>query len=272
MANRLPIVVVVVGLIGNIAALTVQGAAAEGTPPNLQDAQRLFYSGRFHEAAALSQGPWTSPDEKLAASELRSSALLFQIRRTFGEPEDKDQALKRCAACPELVAAFLAENTRGQALARARLQINPNDDIALFFLGKLDLNYVWLQLGTFGRKTGWNEYWEARRSLDAVLKRNPSNVRALVARAWIDYIVDTKLPRGTKWLLGGGSRKRGLAALEQAAKTDAEFFAQAEATFALWDMQMRERNLTAAVAAARSLARDFPDNHELTRFLQANDQ
>jgi len=62
----------------------------------------------------------------------------------------------------------------------------------LFFLGKLDLNYVWLQLGPLRRKTGWDEYWEARRSLDAVLKANPRHVRARVARAWIDYIVDTR--------------------------------------------------------------------------------
>lgn len=232
----------------------------------------MFYSGRFQEAAALTLGARASAEDDLAASELRSSALLFQIRRTFGEPADKEQALKRCAACPELMDAFLAENTRGQGLARRRLQDDPADEMALFFLGKLDLNYVWLQLGTLGRRTGWSEYWEARRSLDAVLKRNPSNVRALVARAWIDYIVDTKLPRGTKWLLGGGSRKRGLLAVEQAAKTDADFFSQVEATFALWDMQMRERNLTAAVVTAQSLVRDFPDNHELTRFLQANNR
>lgn len=232
----------------------------------------MFYSGRYQEAAALSVGARGSADEDLAASELRSSALLFQIRRTFGDPEDKEQALKRCAFCRDLTAEFLAETTRGQTLARARLKDDPADETALFFLGKLDLNYVWLQLGTFGRRTGWSEYWEARHSLDAVLKQNPGNVRARVARAWVDYIVDTKLPRGTKWLLGGGSRKRGLLALEQAAKSDADFFVQAEATFALWDMQMRERNLTAAIVTARSLARDFPDNHELTRFLQANDR
>ena len=270
MANRLRIVAIASAVVAGVAALDVHHAAGQSS--TLHDAQRMFYSGRYQEAAALTQGERGSADEDLAASELRSSALLFQIRRTFGEPADKDEALKRCAACPELMAAFFAENTRGQALARARLQDDPADEAALFFLGKLDLNYVWLQLGTLGRRTGWSEYWEARRSLDAVLKRNPENVRARVARAWIDYIVDTKLPRGTKWLLGGGSRKHGLLAVEHAAKTDADFFAQAEATFALWDMQMRERNLTAAVATARSLAQDFPDNHELTRFLQANDR
>ena len=55
-----------------------------------------------------------------------------------------------------------------------------------------------------------------------------------------------------------------------AASTSADFFSQAEAAFALWEMQVREHNLTAVVATARGLARDFPDNHELTRFLEKN--
>jgi hypothetical protein len=140
----------------------------------------------------------------------------------------------------------------------------------LFLLGKIDLNYVWLQLGTRGRKTGWDEYWAARTSLDQVLERNPGHLRARVARAWIDYIVGTKLPRGTRWLLGGGNKKRGLRAVREAASAEGEFFERAEATFALWDMQVRERDLAEAVATARQLARDFPDNRELTRFLNAH--
>ena len=175
-----------------------------------------------------------------------------------------------CAACPELLSAFIAETDRARALARARLQKNPNDDAALFLLGKIDLNYVWLQLGTRARKTGWDQYWEARTSLDQVLERNPSHLRARVARAWIDYIVGTKMPRGTRWVLGGGNKKKGLRVVREAASGDGEFFERAEAAFALWDMQVRERELVEAVATAQQLARDFPDNRELTRFLNAH--
>jgi hypothetical protein len=245
--------------------------AADAQSTTLRDAQRLFYSARFEAAAELAHSLHASDAEALAASELRSSALLFQIRRAFGEPADKELALKQCDVCRDLTTVFLAEITQGQALARARLQTNPTDEAAQFFLGKLNLNYVWLQLGTFGRKTGWKEYWEARHSLDDVLKNNPEHVRARVARAWIDYIVDTKLPRGTKWLLGGGNKKRGIATMQEAASASADFFAQAEAAFALWDMQVREKNLTAAVATARGLSRDFPDNRELTKFLENNE-
>ena len=99
------------------------------------------------------------------------------------------------------------------------------------------------------------------------MQQNPGHVRGRVARAWIDYIVDTKMPRGTRWLLGGGSKKRGLATVREAAAADAPFFARAEARFALWDMQVRERLIGEAVVTARDLTRDFPDNAELQRFV-----
>ena len=167
MSKSFRIVATAIGLLGCLA----EAAGAQST--TFRDAQRLFYSARFEAAAALAD---TARDaEGLAASELRSSALLFQIRRTFGEPADKDLALKQCSDCRTLTTAFLAETTRGQALARTLLQLDPADEDALFYLGKLDLNYVWLQLGTFGRRAGWSEYWEARRFLDAVLKATPKH-------------------------------------------------------------------------------------------------
>ena len=114
-----------------------------------------------------------------------------------------------------------------------------------------------------GRVLGGAEF------LDAVLKANPSHVRARVARAWIDYIVDTRMPWGTRWLLGGGNRKQALADVREAAQVDADFFTHAEAEFALWDMQVRERAMPQAIEAARRLARDFPENPELAAFLEA---
>ncbi|HLG57016.1 MAG TPA: hypothetical protein VI485_16875 [Vicinamibacterales bacterium] len=271
-------VVVVLALTGGIAygqegSLTVPSVppAHVADPARLDVAQRLFYNGRYEEAAALTLEPCVSGPDGLAACELRSSTLLFQIKRAFGEPPDKAKAWASCTVCAELMPAFLAETARGQLLARARLMKDADDEEAFFLLGKLNLNYVWLQLGTLGRKTGWKEYWEARKSLDAVLKKNPGHVRARVARAWIDYIVDTRMPRGTRWVLGGGDKKKGLRVVrEAAAGSDADIFARAEAGFALWDMQVREKNLTGAVVTARELAHDFPDNRELVKFLDAH--
>lgn len=245
----------------------VPGAVA--APATLVDAQRLFYNGRYDGAAVLTLELCSPGTENLEACELHTSTLHFQIRRALGDQADKEQAWKQCAACPDLMSAFLAETARSQAIARARLQQKPNDEATLFLLGKIDLNYVWLQLGTLGRKTGWREYWEARKSLDQVLKQNPGHVRARVARAWVDYIVDTRMPRGTKWLLGGGNKKRGLRVVREAAAGEASFFERAEAGFALWDMQVRERDLAGAVVTAKDLARDFPDNRELVKFLDA---
>ncbi len=113
--------------------------------------------------------------------------------------------------------------------------------------------------------------WEARHSLDAVLKANPRHVRAIVARAWIDYIVDTRMPWGTEWLLGGGSTKRALTAVRQAAAIDADFFSHAEADFALWNMLVREKRTAQAVEVARRLALSFPANLEVSAYLQARE-
>jgi hypothetical protein len=99
-----------------------------------------------------------------------------------------------------------AEIADGRAAAKERLEAAEKDDEARFFLGKINLTHVWLHLETLGRRTGWGEYWEARRSLDAVLDRQPGHVRAMTARAWIDYIVDTRVPWGVRWMLGGGDK------------------------------------------------------------------
>jgi tetratricopeptide (TPR) repeat protein len=236
--------------------------------PTLADAQSLFYNAHYEEAAALTLARRAPDTVDLANDELRTAALLFQLRGLIEGQGNKGDALKNCATCPDLIATFFAEIHRGQDMAHAALRANPDDDAALFFLGKIDLNYVWLQLGPLGRKTGWDEYWEARRSLDAVLKHDPRHVRARIARAWIDYIVDTKMPWGTRWLLGGGNRKQALVDVRDAASMDADFFTHAEAEFALWDMHVREHDVAEATEVARRLAHDFPDNREVAAFLE----
>lgn len=251
------------------AGLPAYAAGGEDIHPSPLDAARaLFYNGHYAEAAELSQ---TIPgdDDRLAVSELRTSALLFQFRRAFGEPADKAKALKACSVCPDLMRAFNEEFAAGQSAARAVLRDHPKDANALFFLGKLDLNYVWLVLGTLGRRTGWNEYWEARHSLDAALELEPDYLRARTARAWIDYIVDTRMPWGTGWLLGGGNRKKALVVMREASEDTDDFYDTAEALFGLWDMQLREKNRAAALESAKRLTVMFPNNQEVARFVAA---
>ena len=258
-------------------ALTAVPLGARQAPAaTLEDAYRLFYNAHYEEAAAHALALRTTAGQTLENDEVRTTALLFQMRGLLNGQDardgDKKEALKRCVKCPDLLASFVADLHHGQALARATLKTKPEDEEALFFLGKLDLNYVWLQLGLLGHKTGWDEYWEARKSLDALLKANPKHVRARVARGWIDYIVNTRMPWGTRWVLGGGNKKRGLAAVREATGMEADFFTRAEADFALWDMLVRERDLPRATAIAERLSRTFPDNQEVAKFLASRSQ
>jgi hypothetical protein len=258
------------GFIGAVAvALCASAAANTSAQQALTDARAEFYNASFEKAAALTFDLCAADDPD--ACELRTASLLMEIKRKIGDPKDKDKAFKACATCQALLDAFLRDTARGQAAARAKLKADPSDEAAQFLLGKIDLNYVWLQLGTLGRRTGWDEYWEARRTLDAILKHNPQHVRAKVARAWIDYIVDTRMPRGMKWVLGGGNKKRAMVALREAAKADTDVYIGAEARFGLWDVLVREKNFPEAVALARELARDFPANTDLPKFLDQHD-
>ena len=260
-------------LVGTLSSVLYASTQDVHPPANaLTDAYRLFYNAHYQDAAALAMSLREAGGQGLENDEVRSSALLFQLRgllngQDAGDSDKKSEVLKRCTACADIMTAFMADLHHGQALARSRLKTNPGDEEALFFLGKLDLNYVWLELGLLGHKTGWDEYWEARKSLDAVLKQNPRHVRARVARGWIDYIVNTRMPWGTRWILGGGNKKKGLAAIREATTMEADRWTRAEAEFALWDMNVREKNLREAVESARKLARDFPDNQEVARFL-----
>src|SRR6266545_5092143 len=183
------------------AALLLASAGRPGAQPTLADAQRLFYNAHYEQAAALALSLRESGERDLANDEVRTTALLFELRGLLNGQDahngtNKEAALKACSKCPAVLAAFTDDLHHGQALARAALKTNPNDSTTLFYLGKLDLNYVWLQLGLLGKKTGWDEYWEARKSLEAVLKGNPKHVRARVARGWIDFIVNTRMPWG----------------------------------------------------------------------------
>jgi tetratricopeptide (TPR) repeat protein len=254
------------------AALALLPVPAHADAQTLADAQRLFFNAHYEQAAALAQSLREAGGHDLANDEVRTTALLFQLRGLLKGQDahngtEKEAALKACGQCPAILATFADDLHHGQALARAALKLNPNDATALFYLGKLDLNYVWLQLGLLGRKTGWDEYWEARKSLDALLKLDPAHVRARVARGWIDYIVNTRMPWGTRWVLGGGNKKKGLAAIREAAAVETDPFSHAEAEFALWDILLRDKNVPAATEVARRIALAFPENGEVAAFL-----
>ena len=148
------------------------------------------------------------------------------------------------------------------------LKANPKDETALFYLGKLDLNYVWLQLGLLGKKTGWDEYWEARHSLDALLKTNPKHVRG-ARRARLDRL-HRQHAHAVGDALGARRRQQEEGACRGArGRRDGDRYLQPRrgGVRALGHAAARQEHVPAATEVARRLAQAFPDNSEVAAFL-----
>ena len=268
------VVVVVLGRYGRPPAVSTSCDGPNErrrTAPTLEDAQRSFYSGRYEDAAQLSGSLCSAGADDLEACELRTSSLHFQIRRAMGDVCRQGTRLDDVRGLPRSDVG-VRRGYRSRAHARTRAgssgiptTMRPCSCWARSISITSGCNWERVDARPVGTSIGKRENrWTQ------VLKRNPSHLRARVARAWIDYIVGTKMPRGTRWVLGGGSKKKGLRVVREAASAEGDFFERAEATFALWDMQVRERDLAEAVVTAEQLARDFPDNRELARFLSAH--
>lgn len=244
-----------------------QGAPS---PAALAEAHRLFYSGKYKESAAAAAPLRVSGNtaEMLAAFDLHSSALHFQVKALLGDAKDRQKALKACAPCDGLLRDFEADVVSARAAASTRLAVAPDDSLIRYFHAKLTLNRLWLQNGTLGRRSGMGDYRAARANLDRVLQRMPGHVRATVARAWIEYIVDSRVPFGFKWMFGGGDRKKAITALRAAEAAATDPFDKAEAGFALWNALVREKRDTEARPVAERLLAVFPGNEELKRYLE----
>src|SRR4051812_5803091 len=95
---------------------TPEQTAAAHEPPTLAAAQALFYNARYEAAAMLALTFRSSETDDLAGVELRTSALLFQIKGLLEGPpggtekdkhdKSREDALKNCAPCPNLIADF----------------------------------------------------------------------------------------------------------------------------------------------------------------------
>src|SRR3954466_5689212 len=101
-------------------------ASSHAEPQAFRDAQRHFYNARYEETAALTLALRASAPQDLANEELRTSALLFQLKGLLEQPvdkhvnrkeADKKEALRTCVPCPGLISAFMDDIARGQALA-----------------------------------------------------------------------------------------------------------------------------------------------------------
>ena len=269
-ARKLAAVIIVLTVAGVAVPPVRAGQPADNRSPALEAAQHHFYSSRYTVAADQALQLINATPSDLAAFELRTSALHFQIRRAMGNGKDRKAALAACLSCPALLEVFLAEIKRGKEAAKARLVEAPTDEQAMYYLSKINFSYVWLQLSTLGKRTGWDEYWEARRHVETVLKNNPSHLRARVAQAWMEYIVGSRVPWGTRWLMGGGNKDRGVRAMRNAAAAPGDFYSEVEADFALWEMLVREGKRAEALPMAKDLLAKFPDNEDLAKFVSGS--
>ena len=96
------------------------------------------------------------------------------------------------------------------------------------------------------------------------------HTRARVARAWIDYIVDTRVTWAFRWVLGGGNKKRAMAWMRAAATAETDIIlADRSEIWALGDAG-REKQFAEAKTIARALAIEFPENKELAIFIKTH--
>ena len=110
-------------------AALAQESASVPKPGTLDDAHRAYYNGRYEAAAAITLDPCMTGENGLAACELYTAALHFQIKRAMGQSDDRGQAWKACAICPSVMTAFKAALARGQTVARARLRADLAVDV-----------------------------------------------------------------------------------------------------------------------------------------------
>jgi tetratricopeptide (TPR) repeat protein len=185
----------------------------------------------------------------------RLQASLYNDEGFYKEEDDKPD--------PELVTTFRDLTRRTKELCEARLKRDPKDAEALYYLGASE-----------GLKSAWGAMVERsfmsalRNGNDAVdhhkevIKLDPSFTDAKVTIGMYDYVVGS-LPLPVKLLasIGGfrGSKKRGLAALEQVAREGQ--WAQDDAKSVLIALLKREGRFRDAYKYASELGAKYPRNY-----------
>ena len=137
----------------------------------------------------------------------------------------------------------------------------------MYYLAKIDLNYLWMQFSTLGHRTGWDEYWEAKRP-DRGRAHEATHPPPGTGGPGVDG-----LHRGHAGALGhtvgDGRREPGPRAQDpaQCRSRAGDFYAKVEADFALWEMLAREGKRDEALPIAQGLLVKFPENEDLSKFV-----
>src|SRR3954449_6941115 len=83
--------------------VTGESGTADNLPaPTIENVQHLFYNAQYQESAALATTvPAADLESTLAIADVRSSALLFQVKRLLAQGSPKGNASQRVARCAD---------------------------------------------------------------------------------------------------------------------------------------------------------------------------
>jgi tetratricopeptide (TPR) repeat protein len=185
----------------------------------------------------------------------RLQTSLYNNEGFYKEKDDK--------ADPKVVAEFRELTTRAKTLCEERLKRDPKDVEALYYLGAVE----GLKAAFAGavERSFMSALRSGRESVDKhrdVIKLDPTFHDAKVTIGMYDYVVGTlPLPVkiGATFLGVRGSKKKGLAALEQVAREGT--WARDDAALLLMALLKRERRFADAYAYAAALAERYPRNY-----------
>lgn len=250
------------GVVFLVLPIALQAGYADTTEKGWQ----ALFNADYRRAERLGRQAQALDPGNPAGYELGSTAILFQLRELVGSDGSREKSelrFENCRECQPLLREFELEERLGLQAARRRKASNNKDMDARFFLARLQLNRVWLNLQVLRKKSGWDEYWEAKNEIQAVLEQSPEHARGLTASAWIEYIVSKRNPI-FRIILGGGSKEEAVARLRKAVMAaETTPSAKAEAQFGLMEMLSNEGAHAEAMHLAEALCAKFPGNRDV---------
>ncbi|MFL6254103.1 MAG: hypothetical protein ACJ74T_03700 [Pyrinomonadaceae bacterium] len=187
----------------------------------------------------------------------RLQASLYNNEGFYKEKDDKVD--------PKVQAEFRELTRKTKELCEARLKANPKDTDALYYLGAVEgLKAAW---GSMVERSFMSALSNGKDSVDHhrdLLKIDPTYTDAKVTVGMYDYVVGTLPPLvklGATFIGFRGSKKRGLATLEEVAREG--HYARDDAKTLLIALLKRERRYREAYNYASELAAKYPRNYLL---------
>ncbi|MDQ3805680.1 MAG: hypothetical protein M3416_17860, partial [Acidobacteriota bacterium] len=225
----------------------------------------LDYAGaqtRFREMAKAFPEHPAGPQFLAAALWLRtlneSRRLQASLYNTEGFYKEKDDK-----ADPKTAAEFRELTRQAKALCEARLGRNPDDAEALYYLGAVEgLKAAWAAMVERSFMSALGNGSDSVKRHRQVVKLDPTFHDAKITIGMYDYVVGgLPLPVKIVAAVGGyrGSKKRGLATLEQVAREGV--WARDDARVLLIALLKREGRFRDAHRYAAELAAAYPRNY-----------